>query len=76
MANENSNVHDSLDSLKEEDEYDRLSVNSNMSEETKAKIRKAHSTSGSHQKNREQKEDSMNQDSDIKELQKDIQYFV
>ena len=53
MANENSNVHDSLDSLKEEDEYERVSVHSNMSEDTKAKIRKANSAGGSHQKHKE-----------------------
>ena len=58
MPNDNSNINESLDSLKEEDEYEKLSIHSDMSEETKAKIRKANSTSGLKKRDRNSREDT------------------
>jgi len=77
LANEGSNLHSSLDSLKEEDEYERLSVNSNMSAGTIAKIRKTQSVplGGSNKKEKE-KDDLLNYEDDVNELHRSFVRFI
>jgi len=77
LANEGSNLHSSLDSLKEEDEYERLSLNSNMSTGTIAKIRKTQSVPlGGSNKKEKDKDDLLNYEDDVNELHRSFVRFI
>ena len=81
MANENSGVQYSLDSLKEEDEWDKMSINSNMSAGTIAtinnmkKIRSSMSGSGKRGKEKE-KDELLNYEDDVNELHRSFMQFI